>query len=292
MTLDYSNERIFVVGGTGNIGSIVVQELVKNGAQVTVYARTPAKVEPKNHAGLTIVQGDFNDWTPLEKALPGHTRLFLLVGDSADITQTKIAIHKKAYAAGIKQIVEISARLTAWRKFRIADYHIEAEQAVYSLPERKGTAYVALRPTNFTSNLLFYLDPLKNNNTLIDTADPDEPQELISTYDIAHVAVRILGEPIEKHGDAGYDLVGDVTTPSKRAASLSKTLGRTITYNQVPVKDFYDTLIGAGLDHATAYFLSSFQGAEPVSRGLPILLGGRAPETFDTWAARNKDLLL
>ncbi|KAI9485110.1 hypothetical protein BDB00DRAFT_89681 [Zychaea mexicana] len=288
-----TDERIFVVGGTGNIGATVLNDLVESGAQVTLYTRSPHKVVQKDSSSSsntpTIVQGDYSDLTPLEKAIVGHTRLFLLVGDVPELKSVKIAISKKAYAAGVKQVVEISAKALPWRKFRIIDEHLEAEQVIFAIPDRG--AYVSLRPTNFMSNVLFHLDALKGQPPLlIDTAAADEPQEWISPYDVAQVAVRILQEPIDKHGDAAYELVGEISTPSQRAAILSTGLGRTITFRQLPVQELYDSLVNANFPHATAYFLASYQDVSPVTRGLPLLLG-RKPETFETWVAKNKDRL-
>ncbi|KAI9277173.1 hypothetical protein BDA99DRAFT_495066 [Phascolomyces articulosus] len=295
-----TKERIYVVGGTGNLGSLVVQELVKSGNSITVYARSPQKVQ--QHDAITVVQGDYSDLIPLKKSIPGHTRLFLMVGEVSNIRDVVVAISKIAYAADIQQIVEISVKRLPWRKFLITDGHIEAEKIVYALPERQKNnnngvtttkSFVSLRPTNFMSNVVvYYLDSIKNENTLIDTADPNEPQEWTSNTDIAEVAAKILRDPTEKHQDAAYGLVSDIKTPLERVEILSKVLGRTITYKQVSAQEMYDKFVKTdGMDHATAYYLASYQDVDPVTRGLPILLG-RAPETFETWVIKNKNLFL
>ncbi|KAI8143405.1 hypothetical protein BJV82DRAFT_578604 [Fennellomyces sp. T-0311] len=280
-------ERVFVVGGTGNVGSIVVQELINSGAQVTVYARSPEKVPKADN--VTTIQGDYSDWTPLETSIVGHTRLFLLAGEGPDLTQVKIDVAKRAYAAGVKQLVELSARRLPWRDYTVVHLHTLAEEAIYAIPDRGS--YVTLRPTNFMSNQLLALDLIRSQNILVDSAAPDEPQEFISPRDIATVATRILREPIDKHNDAAYELIGDVRTPSERAAYLSKALGRPITYKQLPVQELYDMYLKEGLDHAFAYYLVTYQDVKPVSRGLPLLLG-RSPESFEEFTDNNKDLFL
>ena len=62
------------------------------------------------------------------------------------------------------------------------------------------------------SNIFFlcYDGTIQSENTLVDSADPEEKQEWISPFDIAQVAVNILQDSIDKHGDAAYDLVGDL----------------------------------------------------------------------------------
>ncbi|KAI8143407.1 hypothetical protein BJV82DRAFT_557824 [Fennellomyces sp. T-0311] len=283
--MSIQEERIFVVGGTGNIGSIVVQDLIKSGAQVTIYTRSPQKVPQAST--VSIAQGDYSDWTPLEKALPGHTRLFLLVGDVPHQTEIKIDVAKRAYAAGIKQIVDLSTVRLPLRDYVVLDAHALAEDAIYAIPNRG--AYIALRPTNFMTNQLAFINTIKEQNILVDAAAPDEPQEFISPRDIATVAVRILGEAIVKHKDAAYEIIGDVTTPNKRAEYLSKALGRTITYKQLPVQEVYDKFREIGWDHAAAYFMSTYQHVRPPSRGLQLLLG-RSPESYEEWTESNKSL--
>ncbi|KAI8143406.1 hypothetical protein BJV82DRAFT_668462 [Fennellomyces sp. T-0311] len=278
-------ERIFVVGGTGTVGSIVVQGLIESGAQVTIYTRSPQKVPEAST--VSIAQGDYSDWTPLEKALPGHTRLFLLVGDIPGMTEIKIDVAKRAYAAGVKQVVEVSAKRLPFRDYTLTDGHILAEDAVYAIPNRG--AYVSLRPTNFMTNQLYFTDMIKEQNILVDSAAPDEPQEYISPRDIATAAVRILREPIDKHNDAAYELIGDVRTSSERAAYLSKSLGRTITYKQLPVQEIYEMYRDMGWNHAISYYLATYQHVSPVSRGLPLLLG-RCPESYEEWTEKNKAL--
>ncbi|KAI8142125.1 hypothetical protein BJV82DRAFT_615634 [Fennellomyces sp. T-0311] len=274
--------RVFVIGGTGKIGSVVVKELVDSGAQVTVYARSPEKVQQPQ---VNVVQGDYSDLSPLRNAIGGHDRLFLLVVQVPNLDKVKHSISQIAYEAGVKQVVEINGKARApFRHYEMLIPYTLAEQAIYAIPNRG--AYVTLRPTNFMSNIFFTADRIKNENILIDAAAPDEKQEWISTNDIGRVAARILTDPIEKHGDAAYELIGDIKTPSERSAILSKVLGRTVDYKQVSSQALYDAYIKMGTSHAIAYFMATYNDVSPLSRGLEILLG-RKPETFEEWAAKN-----
>ena len=66
-------EIVFVVSGTGNIGERCVQQLLNNDVAVTLYTRSPSKVHTKFPQITSIVEGDYNDLTPLEKGIQGHT---------------------------------------------------------------------------------------------------------------------------------------------------------------------------------------------------------------------------
>jgi putative NADH-flavin reductase len=62
--------RIAVVGGTGQAGSRIVDELTRRTHEVTVIVRHPEKVTAR--AGVTAVQGDVFDVDGLAKLLAGH----------------------------------------------------------------------------------------------------------------------------------------------------------------------------------------------------------------------------
>ncbi|KAG2226958.1 hypothetical protein INT45_006365 [Circinella minor] len=284
MTIDKGKERIYILGGTGRIGSVIIPELIKVGVQITVYARSPEKVSKADN--VTVIQGDYNDLTPFENSIAGHTRLFLLVADCEDLDKIKIKFGTKAYAAGVKQIVELSARRLPWRSYNVVHVHQQAEDALYAIKDRGY--HVTLRPTNFMTNMTDY-NTIKNNNEIVDSADPDEQQEWISPSDIGHVAARILVEPIEKHKDVAYELIGDVKTPAQRAAIISKVTGRNISYKQLSVQEMYDFFINAGETNSMAYYMSTYQFVSPISRGLPLLLG-RPQESVEVWATNNKEL--
>ncbi|KAI8145269.1 hypothetical protein BJV82DRAFT_605590 [Fennellomyces sp. T-0311] len=279
------DERIYVIGATEKTGSVVLDELVQSGANVTVLVRSPEKVRHAN--AVNIVQGDYDDLITFFQTISGHTRLFIVMSNFAGSYETEISLSKIAYAAGVKQIVHLTGLQLPWRNWNITHAHRQAEQSISSIPNRGS--FVSLRPTNFISNHLMTLDTIKNENVILDSADPDEPQEWISPNDVGRVAARILLDPVEIHGDAGYELIGDVKTPSERAAILSAVLDRPISYKQIPAHELYEKFIEAGLTHYGALWFSSYRNPQTIpTRSLPILLG-RPIETWDVWARRNKN---
>ncbi len=83
--------KILVTGGTGNVGSVVVSELLKRDTEVRVLARKQP-VTGKLPAGVEVVIGDLLDPVSVEQAMRGADKLFLLNGVVADeLTQALIA---------------------------------------------------------------------------------------------------------------------------------------------------------------------------------------------------------
>lgn len=290
------SERVFVIGGTGNTGKPVVEALLKANVPTTVLARTPEKVHQMfpssvNNSHFTIVKGDVTDYALFEKSIVGHTRLFFVVNGFGNMIETKVTLAAKAYAAGVKQVVDVSSLSSGfpWRSSFIGVHHRSCEEGILAIPNRG--AYVALRPSRFMSNMLWIdIHGIKANNTVYDTAEPDEREEWISPNDIGALAAIVLLDPVEKHGDAVYEMVGDYITPTKRAAVFSEALGREIKYQQISLPEKYKQL-NSHLPHAMAYELSiPFGGDGNPKRpaALSILLG-REPETVEQWIKANKN---
>jgi uncharacterized protein YbjT (DUF2867 family) len=294
-TTSTQQERIFVLGGTGTVGQIVTRSLLSKKVPVTLYVRSPAKAATlfSSDPNLNIVQGgDYTDLALLSAALPGHTRLFLLVTDLARLPLYKENIAKQAYASGIKQIVDLSCSFfnAAWRENYVSYQHELAERAILSIPNR-GYA-VSLRPTYFMSNMIVHYRP--GHDSFSDFLAPDSPRSWVSPNDIAEVAVAILTDPdMEKHADGAYELTSDVATPARLMEILSHASGRPIAYKQITSLERYNAL----KDNLPWPFQGIFalatqvETSAKVTTGISILLG-REPETLEAYFAANKQGLI
>ncbi|KAI9316001.1 hypothetical protein BX666DRAFT_1859711 [Dichotomocladium elegans] len=296
-------EKVYVIGGTGNSGRRVVADLLSSGVSVTVYTRNGDKARSLfgttpglqgSAAQLQVVEGDYENLTPFEKTIGGHTRLFACVTlDTGGVGASDIMVNlaKLAYQAGVKQVVAVSSISVSWqwRTTSIGHVHRVAEERIIALTEgQRGIGYVVLRPYRFMSNFLnFGKAAIMNAGVVTELADKDEPQSYISPDDIGALAAIILREPIEKHKNAVYEMVGDTKTGDEAAAILSKVLNKPVRYVQQSVEERYKTLTSYGMHHLVAYDLCSPMPSIPVTNRLSILLG-RQPETLEHYLERNK----
>ncbi|KAG2226987.1 hypothetical protein INT45_006394 [Circinella minor] len=297
-------ERIFLVGATGNIGKPLVQKLLTNPkVALTLYARTPAKVQElygdQSEGKLEVVQGGYDNQKPFKDSIAGHTRLFLLIqtpGFQEGHIHNVRNFAETAYAAGVQQIVLISGFCSSmpWRNNIVANLGYSWESGIDSIPNRKN--FVTLRPAFFMSNqALGDALSVKNYNKIIDSQEIDSFKPWISPDDIGELAANILQDPIEKHGDAVYEMVGDPRTPKEHVEILSRVLGREIVYEKVSEEQSYEIMTKqAGMSHLVAYtfvFLTAQLANERATPGLSILLG-RQPETLEQWIEKNKSIFL
>lgn len=287
-------ERIFIIGGTGNIGKAVIQELISKKVAFTLFARNPEKVAKLFPTGdFNLIEGDLKDLAPIKDAIKGHTRLFIAHSDFSTMVQDKATIAQFAYDAGVKQIVNISSIMVnvPWRTNFTGEIHRQAEEAILAIPNRGK--FVALRPGRFMSNL-FWFDPILPDNTFHGIDDEGKYHGWISTDDIGVAAARILMDSVEKHDDAVYEMVADCITHAERAEIMSRVLGRNIQYKKLSAVERYDEVSKFNFPHIIAYALSNSDSSTPtedtITTGLPILLG-RNPETFEEFITKNKHLL-
>ncbi|KAI8066377.1 hypothetical protein BC940DRAFT_65785 [Gongronella butleri] len=288
-----ASEKIFVTGASGDIGRKVVYALLEKKIPVTVYVRDVQKSKElfKDNELVSVVEGDYDNLDNLEKAMPGHTRLFLMCADLPRMPIIKPAIASIAYKAGVKQIVDLSSRFTMfpWRTSVIGEAHRLAEERVYALALEHNANFVALRPSRFFTNHLWAdIKMIKEQNTLFDTQDADAPIEWVSTDDIAEVGAHVLSDAIENHANFAYPLISDSVTHAQRAEIFSKALGRTIEYKQVPPAQRYRILQGVGLPAPMAYDLSTVDTCLPPTTVVNILLN-RPNKTLEDWVVAHKD---
>jgi NADH dehydrogenase len=111
-------KNIFVLGGTGFVGTHVCEKLIRQGWQVTVPTRRRANAINVQHLpGLTVLELDVHDETELTDALAGHDAAVNLVailhGDQTSFEHVHVALPKKLARAcltnGVSQVVHLSA---------------------------------------------------------------------------------------------------------------------------------------------------------------------------------------
>ncbi len=97
--------KILVTGGTGKVGTEVVQALLRRGESVRVLTRNK---EAKLPDGAEVAIGDLLDPDSVRSAMNGVDKLFLLVGNVADeLTQALLTV-AVARQAKVKHITYLS----------------------------------------------------------------------------------------------------------------------------------------------------------------------------------------
>ena len=144
--------NVFVTGGTGNIGSHVVLELVKRGHQVTALARNPDKIKRfGDHPQISMVSGTLEDYGVIQTAMEGMQgviHIALNYNDDRkwqtvmDDTVPTIRLAQIAAEAGVGQFVYTSST--------------SVNDTLYSLENRDPDETIVLGPDSAHSIGSFY----------------------------------------------------------------------------------------------------------------------------------------
>jgi len=219
---------ILVTGATGTVGRIVIEQLVKRGADVRALVRDPSKASFP--ASVNVVQGDLLDVDSLRNALAGVSTLFLLNAVVPDeFTQALIALNL-ARDAGVDRLVYLSVLHS---DIYVNVPHFAGKFGVERMIEQMGFNATILRPAYFISNDLTVKDvvtgygvyPMPIGSKGLAMVDPRDIGEI--------AAIELLRRdqakdhlPLERINVVGPDTL----TGNDIAGIWSEALGRPIAY--------------------------------------------------------------
>ncbi len=219
---------ILVTGATGTIGTQVIGNLAKQGADVRALVRDEAKAKLPD--GVKPVKGDLLDVDSVRAALDGVSTLFLLNAVTPDELTQALIVLNLAREAGVERIVYFSV-IHSDRYVNVP--HFAGKHAVERMIEHMGLHATILRPAYFINNDLSIKDVVIGHGVY--------PMP-VGRKGLAMVDVRDIGEvaalellrreqasaplPLDR-----LDVVGpDSLTGTGIAAIWSDVLGRPIAY--------------------------------------------------------------
>ncbi len=128
--------KIFITGGAGYVGAMLVPRLLKEGHEVTVfdlmiYGEDVLQSDPK----LNVIKGDIRDKTLLEQSIPGHDAVIHLACISNDPSfELNPDLGKSINLDSFRPLVEISKAVSI-RRFIYASsssvYGVKDEENVH-----------------------------------------------------------------------------------------------------------------------------------------------------------------
>ena len=271
--------KILVLGGTGHVGSSVVEQLVAAGEQMRAGARDPGKV--KAARGVETVRFDYTDPATFGPALDGVDRVFLL-GPEGLLPHTLLGpFVAEATRGGTRRIVLMTAsgvELNDEDPLRQVELQIE----------RSGAPYVFLRPNWFMDNFRTYWAAPIQKDGVIPLPAADARSAFIDIRDIAASAVAALRT--DRFERRAYALTGpESLTYTEAADILSKAAGRAIRYTPIEDAPFLESLVVAGYSREYASVITALfgfvrQGAAAQVTGGVQALTGKPPRTLAEYA--------
>jgi uncharacterized protein YbjT (DUF2867 family) len=271
----YENAKILVTGATGNVGRLVVDELLALGARdVRALTVDPVRAALPPSAALDVVTGFLGRPSSLAAALDGVELMYL-----APHIPTCAEVCRMAAAAGVRHIVDLAgAKGSHW-------------QAISDAVEAGGVPWTHLEAGEFMTNTRMWASQIKTGDEVRDHGG-DSATAVIAPEDIAAVAARVLIDG--GHPDTSYELTGPASlTRRARVAALGAALGRDLRYIDLPLSaaiEFYAPSMGR--EAAAWYFgdlaMLADHPQRPTATVSEVL--GRPATTLDEWVRRHAEL--
>ncbi|NKB43963.1 MAG: NAD(P)H-binding protein [Alphaproteobacteria bacterium] len=227
-----------VTGATGKTGGQTIKQLLAKGASVRAFVRNEEKAAPLKEQGVELVVGDIGDADAVAKAMDGVDGVLLTLPNGPNQLDWELGVLKQAEAAGVKHLVYMSStESNADNPRRIPQVHWKVVEAIMA----SNVNWTIMRPNFFMQGIFPFAGQVKANDAFAFPAG-DGTASMCDVRDVGEVAAVILTGG-ESHYGKTYDLTGpDIVSFHDVAALLSKTLGREITYNPMPLQAFHDYL--------------------------------------------------
>lgn len=214
--------KILVIGGTGQVGSAVVKELLNRRADLRLIVRKTSRAVPE---GVEIAIGDLLDPPTVAKALDNVDKLYLLNAVTPDeLTQGLIA-YGLAKRMNLKHVVYQSV----FRADHFKDVpHFASKLAIENALREFDVPFTIIRPNYFFQNDA----SLKDLLTKAGIYPMPLGQTGVSAVDVRDIAeATAIALTSDGHEGRTYNLNGpNVLSGPKAAAIWSKLLGKPIEY--------------------------------------------------------------
>ncbi|MDN2660125.1 SDR family oxidoreductase [Neptunomonas sp. CHC150] len=245
---------IAVTGATGQLGRLVIHELLKTQPANSIIAavRSPEKAEDLADLGVVVRQADYDQPATLATAFNGAKKLLLI--SSSEIgkrASQHSAVIDAANASGVTLIAYTSLLHADTSPLALAQEHVITEQKL----AESGVPFVLLRNGWYTENYLASIPSALEHGAFIGAAGNGKIASA-PRADYAAAAAAVMASPQDQAGNV-YELAGDTAyTLAELAHYLSETTGNTIQYQNLPEAEFAKVLVGAGLPEGFANILA------------------------------------
>ncbi|MBQ4817444.1 SDR family oxidoreductase [Bacillus pumilus] len=246
--------KLLVTGATGQLGSLVVQHLLKKvpAEQIAVSVRDPQKAAHLKETGVDVRHGDFTQPDTLKAAFQGIDRLLIIsTADGDRVEQHKAAI-QAAKAAGVSFIAYTSVVNARESQLVLAYDHAKTEEAIVA----SGIPHVFLRNNWYVENEKDTILAAVSGAPFLSPIG-DGKVGWATRNDYAEAAANAL--TLSEHDKETYELSGPLLTHTELARIVSEVSGKEIKVEQIDVDTFGEFLASNGVPKEAVPFVKAIQ---------------------------------
>jgi uncharacterized protein YbjT (DUF2867 family) len=233
---------ILITGATGRVGGATLKQLSAMGLPVRALVRSAEKAALVAGPRVETVIGDLEQPRSLESALDGVTAALLVSPLDPRQVELQGNFIEAAKRAGRPHVVKISGLGTALDSpVRSGRWHALTERHL----AESGLPFTHLRPPFFMQNVLRFAPTIRASGEFTGSLGQGKVA-MIDVEDIAAVAATVLATAA--HVGEAYTLTGpEAISYGDVAEKLSRILGRTVTYRDVPPSVTRERLVASGV---------------------------------------------
>jgi uncharacterized protein YbjT (DUF2867 family) len=214
-----------ITGATGDIGSRVVEHLLKRNIRPRVLVRNQAKALSLFGERVDIFVGDVAEPDSIRDALKGVETMYL-VNVGPEIPRRDETSAALAKEAGVKRIVKLSS-LDVKHGLAIGAWHEMGEAAIRAA----GIPFTFVRPSGFMSNLLAWAHSIKTEK-IVRSSAANGRRPFIHSDDIAAVSVETLVS--ETYVGQSIPITGpESLTFGEATAAIADAIGEPLTFQAI-----------------------------------------------------------
>ena len=250
---------IFITGANGQLGRLVVTELLERGPAGRILAgvRDPAAAGHLRALGVAVRAISYDRPNTLDAAFAGVDRLLLISGSEVGKRTTQ---HQNVIDAAVRAKVGLIAYTSILHAdttpIELAVEHRTTEAAL----AKSGIPFVLLRNGWYLENYLAGAGLAVKNGAVVGCSG-DGKISGAARADYAAGAAAVLESDVEQN-ERVYELAGDdAFTKAQLAAAIAAQSGAPVTYENVSQAAYAKMLEGFGLDAIHAALIAQSDAA-------------------------------
>ena len=240
---------IVVTGATGQLGKLVIEELLKTvpASQIVAAVRNPQKSQDLAAKGIKIRHADYARPESLEAAFAVAEKVLLI--SSSEVGQ-RVAQHQAvtdaARAAGVKLLVYTSILNADNSTLLLSQEHKATEAYIRA----SGVPFTLLRNGWYAENHTGSLAAAVEHGAVLGAAKEGRFATATRADYAAAAAAVLTGKGQE---NKVYELGGDEAyTLAELAAEFARQTGKSVVYKDLPQAEYASALTGFGLPEGLA----------------------------------------
>jgi uncharacterized protein YbjT (DUF2867 family) len=290
---------ILVTGAAGRVGAVgrtITELLLKQGKAVRAMVRSEdERAQALRELGAEVVIGDLLDLDSMHRAIAGCDTMYFGMSISDAYLTATVNTAAVAKHHGVKAFINMSQMTLS--QMSITETTASPQQKLHWLAEQalnwSGLPVVHVRPTVLLDGffLIFTADSVKQSNQ-IRLPFGEGKTSPIAAEDVARVVSALLADP-QPHIGRIYNLTGPQSENMDFfALEYSKALGRTITFQDIPVGPWRDALLERGLPVHLVHHLATMADLHRAGRydrnsDDVLKLTGQRPLSVEEFVRKN-----